>query len=157
MMLLVLIGDFVRWWGGGYKINFQWQCAAALYNTSSYLLWMENSWETFSYKTALCRFGTQSYGKSITTLSRETTWGFLRRSSRQSGKYWPWNYCLISLIKVFSKSSPISELRVTEKANQRDRPVRKPAVWTGQEPADEIHPYFSLMMTWLIFPQSAQM
>ena len=68
----------------------------------------KNSWETFSYTTALCWFGTKSYGKSITTLSRETTWGFLQCSSRQSGKSWPWNYCPISLITVFSKSSPFS-------------------------------------------------
>ena len=61
------------------------------------------------------------------------------------------------LLKCFQNLPSFPDLRVIEKANQRDRPVRKPAAWTGQEPADEIHPYFSLMMTWLIFPQSAQM
>lgn len=71
-----------------------------------------------------------SYGKSITTLSKGTP-PPLRFSSSVAAKVGnrdPENTVRFLLLEMFSESPLFSDLRVTEKANQRDRPVREPAV-----------------------------
>lgn len=69
-----------------------------------------------------------SYGKSITTLSEGTPLRFSYSVAAKVGNCDPENTVGFLLLEMFSKSPLFSDLRVTGKANQRDRPVRKPAV-----------------------------
>lgn len=153
----------------GHKTNFQRHSDAALYNTSSYRHRMEREkkWlrDVFSQNSFNAAFAHNHMVNLLPLCQKEpqeSSYTLLPPKSKKEMEEIDPDGTVRSLpLKCFQNltpcNSPLLDLRVTAKANQRDRPVRKAAVWTGREPADEIHPYFSLMMTWLIFPQSAQM
>lgn len=119
-----------------HKMNFQRRLAAALYNTSSYRHRMQGGkkWlRRFPTKRLKCCLGTKSYGKSITTLSRGATGEFLYfvawKDKKRMEKTDPDGTVRSLPLKCFRNGTPRnSDLRVTAKANQRDRPVRKAAV-----------------------------